>query len=87
VLRHWRPAAAVTATVSHRMRRIVLSALLVDAVVAIQERDATARLSPLTLAAGRRLDDLAYGAGRWWGALKARSPRALLLRRPGGQGT
>ena len=32
----------------------------------------------------RRLDDLAYGAGLWWGAARARDPRALLPARPPG---
>jgi hypothetical protein len=35
-----------------------------------------------TIAVGRRLDDLAYGAGLWWGSLKARSFRALVPRLP-----
>jgi hypothetical protein len=37
----------------------------------------------IVVLAGRRLDDLAYGAGLWWGALKARSPRVLMPRSPG----
>ncbi|GAF49472.1 hypothetical protein RW1_085_00160 [Rhodococcus wratislaviensis NBRC 100605] len=28
----------------------------------------------------RRLDDLAYGAGSWWGAVRARSIRVLVPR-------
>jgi mycofactocin glycosyltransferase len=36
----------------------------------------------LRFAAARRLEDLAYGAGLWWGALRARDPRALLPARP-----
>jgi mycofactocin glycosyltransferase len=30
--------------------------------------------------AARRLDDLAYGGGLWYGALRARSARALRIR-------
>ena len=30
----------------------------------------------------RRLDDFAYGAGLWWGVVRAREPRALIPRRP-----
>ena len=33
-----------------------------------------------TALAGRRLDDLAYGAGLWWGAFRRRSPRCLAVR-------
>jgi hypothetical protein len=36
----------------------------------------------LRFAAGRRLEDLAYGAGLWSGVLRARDPRALLPARP-----
>jgi hypothetical protein len=35
-------------------------------------------LDPVRFAAARRLDDLAYGAGVWWGAWRARSAAALL---------
>ncbi|MCW2575673.1 MAG: putative glycosyl transferase, partial [Modestobacter sp.] len=35
-----------------------------------------------TFAAGRRLEDLAYGAGLWLGALRARNGRALLPASP-----
>ena len=83
LLRHWWPAAAVTAVPSRRIRRAIVSALLIDTVVALHERRSDARFPPVTLGAGRRLDDLAYGAGLWCGALRMRSPRVLLPRRPG----
>jgi len=35
-------------------------------------------LDPVRYVAARRLDDLAYGAGVWYGAWRARSVRALL---------
>jgi mycofactocin system glycosyltransferase len=77
LLRHWWPLTAL-ALPSRTVRRMVVSALVVDAVVArVEHPDA-----PYALAA-RRLDDLAYGAGLWAGAIRARSPRALLPRRPG----
>ncbi|NUR06456.1 MAG: mycofactocin system glycosyltransferase, partial [Nocardioidaceae bacterium] len=35
-------------------------------------------LDPVRFGVARRLDDLAYGAGLWVGALRARTPRPLL---------
>jgi hypothetical protein len=40
------------------------------------------RMGPVRFAVARRLDDLAYGAGLWWGALRAGDPTALLPARP-----
>ncbi|MCW2604251.1 MAG: glycosyl transferase family 2, partial [Pseudonocardiales bacterium] len=40
------------------------------------------RTGPVRFAAARRLEDLAYGAGLWEGAVRARDPRALLPARP-----
>lgn len=79
LLRHWWPLAALAATRSGTVRRAVVTALLVDVVVARVDHP-DARYDPLS----RRLDDLAYGAGLWAGALRARSVAALLPRRPGG---
>lgn len=62
LLRHWWPPVAVAAVFSRSVRRALVSALVVDAVVA--------RGSGL---GGRRLDDLAYGAGLWSGVLRSRS--------------
>lgn len=81
LLRHWWPLAALAATRSGTVRRAVVTALLVDVVVARVDHP-DARYDPLS----RRLDDLAYGAGLWAGALRARSVAALLPRRPGGWG-
>jgi len=78
VLRHWWPGFAVAALVSARARRMVVSALVVDAIVQVAvDRPA---VSPLAGWAGRRLDDLAYGGGLWLGALRARNLRCLLPR-------
>jgi hypothetical protein len=74
LLRHWWPAAAVAGCVSPAARRALLSALVVDAVCADR------RTGPAGLVA-RRLDDLAYGAGLWVGAVRARSGRCLVPRR------
>ena len=82
LLRHWWPAVLVAAARSPQMRRAVVSALAVDAAVALSERRPDSQLGPTALAAGRRLDDLSYGAGLWSGALRARSPRVLRPRVP-----
>jgi hypothetical protein len=39
-------------------------------------------VGPVRFAVARRLEDLAYGTGLWWGAARARDPRALLPARP-----
>lgn len=80
-LRHWWPLTAVLLP-SRTVRRMALSALLVDVVVGrLEHPDAR----PLPQLLGRRLDDLAYGAGLWLGALRRRSARCLLPRTPGGK--
>ncbi|WP_375400426.1 mycofactocin biosynthesis glycosyltransferase MftF [uncultured Amnibacterium sp.] len=76
LLRHWWPLAALGCLVSGRMRRAVLAAAVVD--VAVEYRRDRARLDPLRYGLLRRLDDLAYGAGVWWSAIRGRSVRALL---------
>jgi mycofactocin system glycosyltransferase len=76
VLRHWWPAAAAAALVSRRGRRAVGAALVWDL---LDHADVGLRRAPEAFVA-RRLDDLAYGAGLWWGALRARSARALVPR-------
>ena len=83
LLRHWWPLTAVVAMRSSAVRRALATALVVDAVVALMERPPQGdHLGPGTQFLGRRLDDLAYGGGLWWGALRARSLRVLLPRRP-----
>lgn len=81
LLRHWWPLTLLALPSSH-VRRAVVTALVIDTWVAVTER--TDKDLPLwILLAGRRLDDLAYGSGLWWGALRGRSTTALRPRRPG----
>jgi mycofactocin glycosyltransferase len=89
LLRHWWPPVAVAALCSRSVRRAVVSALLVDLVVARVERP---EVSAGLAFAGRRLDDVAYGAGLWSGVLRARSLGAVSVRgagerRPRGRAT
>ena len=79
--RHYWPLAALACLVSARARRAVLLAAVADGLA--DHRRTTPRLDPVRYAAARRLDDLGYGAGVWWGAARARSPRALLPRLQG----
>ncbi|QTX05729.1 mycofactocin biosynthesis glycosyltransferase MftF [Agromyces archimandritae] len=76
LLRHWWPLAALGCLVSRRMRRAVVIAALAD--TAWEHSRTRAELDPVRFGIARRLDDLAYGAGVWWSAIRARSPRALL---------
>lgn len=76
LLRHWWPLTAIASLFSHRTRRAVLLAALVDTLWDYSR--VRPQLDPLRFALARRLDDVAYGAGAWWGALRGRSALALL---------
>lgn len=78
LLRHWWPAAVIGAVLSRRVRRALLVAAVVDSF--LEHRRVAPREPVLMFAVARRLDDLAYGAGLWTGAARARSLRALLPR-------
>lgn len=64
-----------------RLWRAVATAVLVDTVVAAVEHR-NGEVGVITLAAGRRLGDLAYGTGLWFGAIRARSAAVLRPRLP-----
>ena len=72
VTRHHWPLALAAAAVSRRARRGVLAVAAADAVAAWWPH--RQRVGPVRFAAARRLEDLAYGAGLWWGAVRAREP-------------
>lgn len=76
LVRHWWPLTAVGVVLSRRMRRAAVIAAVADAVW--EYLRLRPDMDPVRFAAARRLDDLAYGAGVWWGALRGRSVRALL---------
>ncbi|MGY1705254.1 mycofactocin biosynthesis glycosyltransferase MftF [Geodermatophilus sp. SYSU D00697] len=80
VTRHHWPLALVAAAVSRRARRWIAGAAVVDAVLAWWPH--RRQVGPLRFAAARRLEDLAYGAGLWHGAVRARDARALLPAAP-----
>jgi hypothetical protein len=76
LLRHWWPVAAVGAVFSHRLRRAVIVAATADTL--IEQRRLAPDLDALRFAVAIRLDDAAYGAGLWSGAIRRRSLRALV---------
>lgn len=78
LLRHWWPLTAAGCLVSRRVRRATAAAALVDGV--IEYRRLAPDLDPVRFILARRLDDLAYGAGVWAGAIAGRSARCLLPR-------
>lgn len=82
--RHWWPLTAVGALASRRVRRAAAVAALTD--IALEYRRDRAGLDPLRYGLARRLDDLAYGAGVWFSALKGRSTAALRPRFPRPEG-
>lgn len=74
--RHWWPVAAVGSLFSTRIRRATMVAAVAEGVADYAE--IRPDLDPVRYVVARRLDDLAYGSGLWWGSLRARSARALL---------
>jgi mycofactocin system glycosyltransferase len=75
---HW--PLAVPALAFRGSRRVVAGAAAADAVLAWWPHRRRIGLVPFAVA--RRLEDLAYGTGLWWGAARARDLTALLPARP-----
>lgn len=85
VCRHYWPAALPAAAVSRRCRRAVLAAVAVDSAHDWFTRRRTPDahvdpIGPLAYTALARLDDCAYGAGLWTGAVRERTPGPLIPR-------
>jgi hypothetical protein len=86
VTRHYWPVAALACLVSPRARRTVAVVAVAGGVVDWwRHRDRDARVRPRLAGylVARRLDDLGYGAGLWWGAARHRTLEPL---RPVGAG-
>ena len=88
--RHYWPAALAASLVSRRFRRAAAAAAVIDglhdwATRARLPHEGGTRIGPLGYVVLKRLDDLAYGAGLWAGALRARTWRPLRpdIKRPG----
>ncbi|MDN5920124.1 MAG: mycofactocin biosynthesis glycosyltransferase MftF [Pseudonocardia sp.] len=85
--RHFWPVAALAWPFSSRARRAVCAAALAEGVAdwwVHRGRDPHARPGPVGFLIAHRLDDLAYGAGLWWGAIRRRTTAPL---RPAGPGS
>ena len=75
LLRHWWPLAAIGSIFSARIRRAVVISAAADSV--FEYRRLSPNMDLLSFAVARRLDDLAYGAGVWVGAIHGRSLKSL----------
>jgi mycofactocin system glycosyltransferase len=80
VTRHSWPVAVPVAVAVPRIRAWVLAAAVGDAALAWWPH--RHRVGPVRFTLARRLEDLAYGAGLWDGALRQRQLRAVLPARP-----
>jgi len=76
LVRHWWPLAVVASIFSRRIRRALVVSSILDA--ALEYRRTRPQLDPIRFGIARRLDDLAYGSGVWFSAMKGRSLKALL---------
>jgi mycofactocin system glycosyltransferase len=76
LVRHWWPLTVVGSLFSRRLRRAAAAAAVIDS--AVEYVRTRPQLDPVRFVFARRLDDMAYGAGVWWGAIKGRSAAALL---------
>jgi hypothetical protein len=87
VTRHHWPLALAAALCSRRARRRVVGIAVASAAVdwwRHRRRDPRVRPRAVPYAAARMLDDIGYGSGLWWGALRHRTPAPLLPVGPGG---
>jgi hypothetical protein len=76
VTRHYWPLALAASLLSRRARRTVAAVAVVEGVLDWRRRrDHDPRVRPglAGYVLARRLDDLAYGGGLWWGALRHRT--------------
>ncbi|TFV48993.1 mycofactocin biosynthesis glycosyltransferase MftF [Blastococcus sp. TF02A-35] len=80
VTRHHWPLAVAASVVSGRARQVLAAVAVGEGLLAWWPH--RRKTGPVRHVAVRRLDDLAYGAGLWAGAVRARDPRALLPARP-----
>ena len=82
--RHYWPAAAAAAAVSRRARYALVLSAAVEGLV--DYRRSGTSLSPAAYLPIRWLDDLAYGAGVWAGAIRGRTAAPLIPRLADAQG-
>lgn len=76
--RHYWPAAVLAAVMSRRARHVLVTGAVLEGL--IDFRRSGSHLNPLVYLLIRRLDDLAYGAGLWCGAIRGRTAAPLIPR-------
>ena len=76
--RHYWPVAALAAVMSRRVRHALITGAAIEGL--IDYRRSGSRLNPLAYLLIRRLDDMAYGAGLWHGAIRDRTIAPLIPR-------
>ena len=76
---YW-PLTLVAMLLSRRIRRLALAVAVTEGVVDWATHREPGGLGPIRHTVFKRLDDVAYGAGLWQGALRARDLRALTPR-------
>jgi mycofactocin system glycosyltransferase len=80
ITRHYWPIAVLACAAGRRARRTVAAVALAEGVVdwiRHRHRDPAVRPGLLGHLVAHRLDDLGYGAGLWWGALRHRTLEPL----------
>jgi mycofactocin system glycosyltransferase len=76
--RHYWPVAVLAAVMNRRARHVLITGAVLEGL--IDYRRSGLRLNPLAYLLIRRLDDMAYGAGLWRGAISDRTVAPLVPR-------
>ena len=76
--RHYWPVAALAAALSRRARRVLIAVAVTEGLV--DYRRSGSPLNPLIYLLIRRMDDVAYGAGLWRGAIRGRTAAPFMPR-------
>ncbi|MCX4097867.1 mycofactocin biosynthesis glycosyltransferase MftF [Nocardia sp. alder85J] len=75
--RHYWPITLLAMLTSRRIRRAAVTLAVADGLADWFTHRDVGGLDPVRYLACKRLDDLAYGSGLWWGALRSRRVPAL----------
>ena len=81
---HW-PVAVLAALLNRRARHVLITGAAIEGL--IDYRRSGSRLNPFMYLLIRRLDDMAYGAGLWRGAIRDRTAAPLIPRLAAGSST
>jgi hypothetical protein len=76
--RHYWPAVTLAAALNRRARRMLIAVAVIEGLV--DYRRSGSLLNPLIYLVIRRMDDMAYGAGLWHGAIRDRTAAPLIPR-------